>query len=80
MRLTIIFLFVLVTKAIVSYTRFPEDPPGADVIDRAFFRDIVDGDEYVVYIIMYDLENRGTLDVVSGTLSSGSYLWETEFS
>lgn len=80
MRLTIFMLFVVVSTLMASYTRFPEDPPGVEVIDRAFFRGVVDGEEYVVYLIMYDQENRGVLDVVSGTLSSGNYLWETEFS
>jgi hypothetical protein len=73
-------LFVVVSSLMASYSRFPEDPPDVDVIDRAFFRGVVDGEEYVVYIIMYDQDNRGILDVVSGTLSSGSYLWETVFS
>ena len=80
MRFTTFILFVVVTSVMASYTRFPEDPPGVDVIDRAFFREVVDGEEYVVYLIMYDQENRGVLDVVGGTLSSGSYLWETVFS
>ena len=80
MRFTILILVVVVSSLMASYTGFPEDPPGADVIDRAFFRGVVDGEEYVVYLVMYDKDNRGTLDVVSGTLSSGSYLWETVFS
>jgi|GEM_PF-6393286 len=66
MRFTILILVVVVSSLMASYTGFPEDPPGADVIDRAFFRGVVDGEEYVVYLVMYDKDNRGTLDVVSG--------------
>ncbi len=80
MRIATFILFFVGTSVMASYTGFPEDPAGVDVIDRAFFRGIVDGEEYVVYLIIYDQDNRGTLDVVSGTLSSGSYLWETVFS
>lgn len=80
MRFATFILFVVVTSVMASFSRFPEDPPGVDVIDRAFFRGVVDGEEYVVYLIMYDHDNRGTLDVIRGTLSSGSYLWENVFS
>ncbi len=80
MRFATLILLVMVTSVMASYSRFPEDPPGVDVIDRAFFREIVDGEEYVVYLIMYNQNDLGTLDVISGTLSSGSYLWETVFS
>lgn len=80
MRFATFILFVVVTSVMASYSRFPEDPPGVEVIDRAFFSGVGDGEEYVVYLIIYDQDNRGTLDVVSGTLSSGSYVWETVYS
>lgn len=80
MRFVLLILLFAVTSLALSHTRFPDDPEGVLVIDRAFFRGIVDGNEHVVYLIMYEKENRGILDVASGTLSSGSYLWETVFS
>jgi len=79
MRYTLL-LFFAVTAALASFTSFPEDPSGAEVIDRAFFREMVDGEECVVYLIMYNRGNQGVLDVISATPSSGAYRWETVFS
>jgi hypothetical protein len=62
--------------AMASFSLFPDDPPGVDVIDRAFFRDTVEGKEYTVYLIIYNQGNQGTLDIRSGTMSSGGYLWK----
>lgn len=79
MRFATFILIFTVTSFMSSYSRFPEDAPESDVIDRAFFRGDVDEEEHVVYMIMYDLEDQGTLDVASVTFSSGSCLWKTKF-
>lgn len=55
---------VVAVLACAAYSSvFPEDPAGVDVIDREFLRAYVDGEEYVLYITLFNSEGRGNVRI-----------------
>jgi hypothetical protein len=42
---------------------FPADDPGIEVIDRALFRESFEGEEYILYITMFNGGDGGAIEI-----------------
>ena len=58
---------------VVSASVFPRDPSGVEVIDRAFLRAYQDGNEYDLYVTLFNSEGRATVKIYE--FKNGE--WET---
>ncbi len=58
---------------------FPVEPPGAEVIDRAMARVALPGEEYTLYLMLYNLDGAGTIEIQSGVRLQDSWHWEQLF-
>ncbi len=58
---------------------FPIEPQGAEVIDRAMARVVLPGEEYTLYFILYNLDDGGTIEILSGVRLQDRWHWEQLF-
>ncbi len=59
---------------------FPDDPAGVEIIDRAYYRDFSVLDGELLYFRLFNEEDRGTIELFSGTPSGQVYTWELIYS
>jgi hypothetical protein len=76
MRLLILSVICVVSAAGAIEIRFPEDPSGIEIIDRAYFRGVTE----LLYLRLFNNGDQGTIELFNGTSDDAGYNWELIYS
>ncbi|RKZ10001.1 hypothetical protein DRQ25_04530 [Candidatus Fermentibacteria bacterium] len=80
MRFIIAFSVCFVSVAGAVDNGFPDDPAGVEIIDRAFCNDFSFPYGVLLYLRLFNEEDRGTVELFSGTPNGQVYTWELIYS
>lgn len=71
-------LAVLLTLAAAAASSdFPQLTQGIQVIDRAIIRCSTPGEEHTLYIVLYNLDGAGSIEIFSGVRLLPGWHWES---
>jgi hypothetical protein len=75
---TILILFTGASEARCSPAdfTFPADPSGVTVIDRDCIRESADGEDLILYALLYSRDGLESMDILSGVIGPDRIVWE----
>ena len=75
---TILILFTGASEAPCSPAdfMFPADPSGVTVIDRDCIREYANGEDVILYALLYSRDDLESMDILSGVIGPDGIVWE----
>jgi len=69
--------FILILMGMAEASDFPVMADSVQIIDRAIVRCATPGEEHTLYIVLYNLEGSGTIEIFSGVRLLPGWHWES---